>query len=67
MDVTDASSDLVIDARGVVKSFGKTKALGGLDLTVCRRSRRLGPVGHSVTFGGSDSVGWMPVHCAAVE
>src|SRR6478609_8588774 len=36
MDVTQASSDLVIDAHGVVKSFGNTKALAGLDLQVAR-------------------------------
>ena len=30
----DGSSDLVVDARGVVKSFGRTRALTGLDLQV---------------------------------
>src|SRR6476660_2784478 len=36
MDVTQVSSDLVIDANGVVESFGNTKALAGLDLQVAR-------------------------------
>jgi len=36
MAVSEAFSDLVIDARGVVKSFGKTAALAGLDLQVAR-------------------------------
>jgi ABC-2 type transport system ATP-binding protein len=36
MAVSGTSSDLVVDARGLVKSFGKTKALAGLDLEVAR-------------------------------
>jgi len=34
--VTEGRSDLVIEAHGVEKSFGKTRALAGLDLQVAR-------------------------------
>jgi ABC-2 type transport system ATP-binding protein len=36
MAVSVTSSDLVIEAHGLVKSFGTTKALAGLDLEVAR-------------------------------
>src|SRR4029079_10960806 len=36
MAVSVSSSDLVIEAHGLVKSFGTTKALAGLDLEVAR-------------------------------
>jgi hypothetical protein len=36
MALSETSSDLVVDARGLVKSFGKTQALAGLDLEVAR-------------------------------
>ncbi len=47
----DSSSDLVVDARGLVKSFGRTKALDGLDLQVARGEVHgfLGPNGAGKT------------------
>ena len=47
----DSSSDLVVDARGLVKSFGSTKALDGLDLQVARGEVHgfLGPNGAGKT------------------
>ena len=49
--VADGSSDLVVDARGVVKSFGRTRALAGLDLQVERGEVHgfLGPNGAGKT------------------
>ena len=49
-DVVD-ESDLVIDARGVVKSFGRFRALDGLDLQVERAEVHgfLGPNGAGKT------------------
>jgi len=47
----DDPSDLVVDARGVVKSFGSTRALAGLDLQVQRGEVHgfLGPNGSGKT------------------
>jgi ABC-2 type transport system ATP-binding protein len=47
----DSSSDLVVDARGLVKSFGRTRALDGLDLQVARGEVHgfLGPNGAGKT------------------
>ena len=47
----DSSSELVVDVRGVVKSFGSTKALSGLDLQVARGEVHgfLGPNGAGKT------------------
>ena len=47
----DTSSDLVVDARGLVKSFGRTTALAGLDLQVARGEVHgfLGPNGAGKT------------------
>jgi ABC-2 type transport system ATP-binding protein len=51
MTAPDSSSDLVVDVRGVVKSFGSTKALAGLDLQVARGEVHgfLGPNGAGKT------------------
>jgi len=47
----DSSSDLVVDARALVKSFGRTRALDGLDLQVARGEVHgfLGPNGAGKT------------------
>jgi polyether ionophore transport system ATP-binding protein len=51
MTVADGSPDLVVDARGVVKTFGSTTALAGLDLAVARGEVHgfLGPNGAGKT------------------
>ena len=48
---TDSSADLVVDARGLTKSFGRTVALAGLDLQVARGEVHgfLGPNGAGKT------------------
>ncbi len=51
MTDVDPSAELVVDARGLVKTFGSTKALDGLDLQVARGEVHgfLGPNGAGKT------------------
>ena len=51
MTAFDSAADLVVDARGVTKSFGRTVALAGLDLQVARGEVHgfLGPNGAGKT------------------